>query len=154
MSDLKPIVLTLALTFFIGLCQFKGMAEEPTTTKSITDQITALQKKRIGLLEKNVELIKVYHQQGRISMSLLHAAQKDLLDAQFEIANTNKEKIELTQKQLKIAKEISNQIQRKLQFGLDAAGKQYHAQAYVLELEIQLLKLQQLDEKPKAITKP
>ncbi|PHR94914.1 MAG: hypothetical protein COA78_31205 [Blastopirellula sp.] len=147
MSGLKLILITLVLTFLIVPYHFSAMSEEPIATESISDKILALQKKRIELLQKGVGVAKVHFENGsdRATLETYHSAQLKLLNSQFELATTNKEKIEILQAKLKIAKKELSSIEVLSSGGFAGgeANRLFEKKSNTLGAELQLLKFQQ-----------
>lgn len=64
----------------------------PMPTRGVQEEIAALQKKRINLLEKRVEQVKHLAQFDRVDRTQVREVELDLLDAKLEYANSKPEK--------------------------------------------------------------
>ncbi len=131
---------------FVALLHLSARAQESPNLETVNAQIRALQQKRVDVLQQAVEEAREQFRQGILDFQSVYATQRDLLDAQLDMAGTREERIRLLTSQLKIARDSLEISEMKFQNGLITSLDVHRATSAALRIEIQLLKLQRPDE--------
>jgi len=124
-------------------------AQETSNVETANANVRALQQERVDVLQRAVELALEQYRAGTLDYRSVHATQRDLLDAQLDIAETREERIGVLRSQLKVAKGSLAISEMRFESGQTSKLDVYQAKSAAIRIEIQLLKLLRMDQAKK-----
>jgi len=126
-----------------------AIAQEASNVETANANVRALQQERVDVLQRAVELALEQYRAGTLDYRSVHATQRDLLDAQLDIAETREERIGVLRSQLKVAKGSLAISEMRFESGQTSKLDVYQAKSAAIRIEIQLLKLLRMDQAKK-----
>ena len=123
----------------------KTHAEDKQKPETATTKIRRLQLERIEVLRESVKFVTVAYRQGTLDFERVVSSQRKWLDAKLEVAETRAERISVLAEQLKLAQQLLEFADQKFRVGLSTQLGVWEAKSAALRIEIELMKLRQLD---------
>jgi outer membrane protein TolC len=129
-SSFFVMTLAVVVATSIAVAQ-QGRSETP---------VAKLIEERNQLLRKRVELVKAQYETGVASLEAVILAERELLQAQLDLATTAKERVAIRETQLKIAKEHEKRAEALFASGLRPESELITARIDRLTAQINLIR--------------
>ena len=146
----RTCCLLVSLSLILLLCSTthaddKAPPENTKNPETATAKIRRLQLERIEVLRQSVKFVTVAYRQGTLDFERVVSSQRKLLDAKLDMAQTRAERINVLAEQLKLAQQLLEFADQKFRVGLSTQLGVWEAKSAALRIEIELMKLRQLD---------
>ena len=137
--------LVCASLAFIVLLHLNTNAQETTNVGTANAQIRKLQQERVETLQRAVEFALMQYREGVRDYRTVFVLQRNLLDAELDLADTREDQIRVLTSQLKIAKGSLALTEARFRSGAVSELDVLEAKSARLCVEIKLLKLRRTD---------
>jgi outer membrane protein TolC len=122
-----------------GIARAQSEQKPPDSPDKATE-IKNLLKERRELLKTILDLLVAQAQRGAVNLQSLYQAQRDLLQATLDIANSPEGRIAALKDQLKMAEDFAKFAQDAFERGTTSKVEALRAKTVVLEARIELLR--------------
>lgn len=138
---MKTVFLSAAIALALGLLGVGQFARSDTNNDQ-SEEINRLQKERLDVLNKVVEMVEATYQNGRTGFDSLVQASSQLLDAELDMAKDHDARLVVLQRQVELFDSWEKIADARFKAAEDSQATVLTAHAATLEAKIRLLREQ------------